>query len=180
MANEFIIKNGFISNGSGVINGVLSATTLYGNGSNLIGLNYVYSSTTINISSYQILNMGTSPIELLPQPGVNKYYDIEKIILEYTHNTTPYTYTLPIYVYIIGGDWALLPQLFITQPTSKWVKLTSWNTDTYNSGGSFSAVVRGSGLNQSVTLNTWNNTNPTLGDGTLRVIITFTIRIFGS
>jgi hypothetical protein len=50
-----------------------------------------YDETIINISSEQILNMGDTPVELLPAPDANQYYDIESIILEYTHNSTPYT-----------------------------------------------------------------------------------------
>ena len=38
MASEFIIKNGFISKDSSSIDGALSASTYYGDGSNLTGL----------------------------------------------------------------------------------------------------------------------------------------------
>jgi hypothetical protein len=50
-----------------------------------------YTETIVNISSAQILDMGSTPIELLPAAGVGKYYDIDRVIIEYTHNTTSYT-----------------------------------------------------------------------------------------
>ena len=46
MANEFIIKNGYISKGDSKIIGSLSATTLFGDGSNLNGISTVDNFTT--------------------------------------------------------------------------------------------------------------------------------------
>ena len=37
MGNEFVIKNGFISKGDSEVQGSLTATTYYGDGSNLSG-----------------------------------------------------------------------------------------------------------------------------------------------
>ena len=48
MPNEFVIKNGFISQGNSTINGTLSATTIYGNGSNLTGVVSTTRNLTIN------------------------------------------------------------------------------------------------------------------------------------
>ena len=45
--------------------------------------------TEVTVSSAEILTLSSTPIELLPAPGVGNYYDI-KLILEYTFNTTPY------------------------------------------------------------------------------------------
>jgi hypothetical protein len=44
----------------------------------------LYQYAEVYISSAQILKMGSNPIELLPAPGVDKYYDFDCIILEYT------------------------------------------------------------------------------------------------
>ena len=44
----------------------------------------------INISSAQILSMGSSPIQLLPNAGLNKYYIFEGI-LEFIGNSTQYS-----------------------------------------------------------------------------------------
>lgn len=177
MANEFVIKNGFISQNDSSVSGNLSAINFSGNGLNLTNING-YGETIVNVTSPQILSTGTNPVELLPDPGVNNYYDIENLLVEYTHVTTPYTYGFPLYVYLVDGDWTILPTTFITQSLSKWTKINAWNTDSY--GGGNAAVVRGTELNKKLTLNTWNNANPTLGDGTLRFIINYKIRTFGS
>jgi hypothetical protein len=50
-----------------------------------------YTIEIVNLSSVQLLSLGTSPVELLPAPGVDKYYDIDKIVVEFKHGTTPYT-----------------------------------------------------------------------------------------
>jgi hypothetical protein len=42
MPNEFNIKNGFISQGNSIVNGSLTATTYYGDGSNLTGVPNFY------------------------------------------------------------------------------------------------------------------------------------------
>ena len=42
MPNEFVIKNGFISQGNSIVNGSLTATTYYGDGSNLTGVPNFY------------------------------------------------------------------------------------------------------------------------------------------
>lgn len=49
-----------------------------------------YTRKIVDLSSVQLLSLGTSPVELLPAPGVDKYYDIDKIVVEFKHGTTPY------------------------------------------------------------------------------------------
>lgn len=137
-----------------------------------------YTEAIVNLTSAQILSLGTSPVTLLAAPGVNKYYDIDKILVEYTHNSTAYTFGFPLYLYLVGGDWMLLPTSFITTATTKWTRLNAWNTDSYGPGNA--AVCRGTELNKELTLNTWNNTNPTLGNGTLRFKIYYKIVTFGT
>ena len=46
--------------------------------------------SAVTITSADTLTLSSIPIELLPSPGVGKYYDT-KMIFEYTFNTTPYT-----------------------------------------------------------------------------------------
>jgi hypothetical protein len=49
-----------------------------------------YTETIVNISSAEILAMGDTPIELLPASGVGNYYDIEKVVFEFTYGSEPY------------------------------------------------------------------------------------------
>lgn len=136
-----------------------------------------YTETIVNISSAQILNMGTTPIELLPAPGVGKYYDIDKIVLEYTHVTTAYTLA-DVYLYTSVANMPNIVNYLIKHSYDVWMKLTvSTNTLEPNETVVYNAV---DVTNQSVTLTTWNGTDPTDGDGTLRVKIYHKTITFGA
>jgi hypothetical protein len=58
----------------------------------VVGGTSEYTETIVDISSDQILawNNSSNKVELLPTPTTNKYYDINKIIVEYKHNGTVY------------------------------------------------------------------------------------------
>lgn len=92
MANEFNIKNGFISNGNGSVNGSLSATTYYGDGSNLsgVGLPYLVYTALITQSSTSA-PMVTELENTLGSINVNRsttgVYTISSTAL-FTSNTT--------------------------------------------------------------------------------------------
>lgn len=122
-----------------------------------------------------ILGMGSSPIELLPAPGVGKYYEVDKITFEYNHNTTGYTIANRLYVY--GGDMYVIIK-------------NSLIADGYNYVGSvvpspsFVDTVPVFQLenitNSSLTFGVEGGVNPTDGNGTLLAIITYTLRTFGA
>lgn len=131
---------------------------------------------TVDITSAQILAMGTTPIELLPAPGVNKYYDIEKIILEYTHVSTAYTSTETTLIYS-GCSVTPVHIDFLTQISNAVVESSNGGVLTSVDSTSLSYPYA---LNQSLTLGTFNASDPTLGNGTLRAIITYTTRTFGA
>lgn len=141
--------------------------------------------TVVNISSAQILAMGTTPVELLPTPGAGKYYDIEKIILEYTYVTTAYTLGDVTRFRIIdsgGMQYTHSDALILTELQSCFAicdMLTPFGiVSTYE-------ITQGYGyVNSSFEIKTVNDlgqaTDPTLGDGTIRAIITYTVRTFGA
>ncbi len=132
----------------------------------------------VNISSAQILALGTTPIELLPAAGANKYYDIEKIILEYTHVTTAYT-SPDLVVKSNSSLWGFIySQLVLLAGSESSVTFVQKPMD-YNSTDFITAPYN-SLLNTDLTIGTYDDSNPTLGDGTLRAIITYTLRTFGA
>ena len=161
----------------------MSNTIGWGKGSlnNSIGWGqggFEYAETIVNISSAQILAMGTTPIELLPAPGVGKYYDIDKITFEYTHNTTAYTYSSYLYVYG-QTEYGVVTSL-ITDPNDKvWILRPNGTTPPVDGVENYSFGY-GEQLNNSVTIGTWDASNPTLGDGTLRVKVYYKTITFGS
>lgn len=138
-----------------------------------------YSITTVNISSSQILSMGTSPIELLPAPGANNYYDINYIILEFTRNTTEYVYTDSPVVWIGGSEFAILTEFFIKGlAPKKWVKLTPSAINVNGDGNATWSSIHV--LNENVYLQSLLTNNPTGGDGTMRAIICYRNVTFGT
>lgn len=51
----------------------------------------LYSTTTINISSAQLLNLFNNPVSILPTLASNQFYDIETIIFDYRFGTVAYS-----------------------------------------------------------------------------------------
>lgn len=146
-----------------------------------------YTETIVNISSAQILAMGTTPIELLPAAGVGMYYDIDKIVLEYT-NVSAYTLANPITIYQSNGKYiADISSGLITglgypsfnNNRSVCVINTSANYLTDSDAGK-SLLFDLDSLNDSIVLTTRSSTNPTLGNGTLRVKIYHKTITFGA
>lgn len=130
-----------------------------------------YTETIVNISSAQILAMGTTPIELLPAAGANSYYDIDKVILEYTHVTTAYDDSLISYVILRNGSQytSSVNSGFISNASNKGQRLSFIGLE-----------VDYISLNSNLTLGTDNDLNPTLGNGTIRVKIYHKTITFGA
>lgn len=189
--------NIYIDEFSGMtVNGTLSATTIsggtfYGDGSNLTNING-YSTTVVNISSAQILNMATTPIELLPAPGVNKYYDIDKIILEYTYGTSIYDVPSNTWVrcYFSSLGAAASSPIYIVEAQTLFEEASNRvviaeRTGFQNTIASYPRQTENANsivdLNTQFLMNSFGSIGVfTPGDGTLRAIITYTIRTFGA
>jgi len=119
--------------------------------------------SAVTVSSAQTLTLFSSPVEILPAPGANKYYDF-KVYFEYTYNSSPYT-SNTIYLvdntskrvtkefYIEGSDNAILVSNMDTQQ----------NLSTVNSNLSLTTTV----------------SDPTVGDGSLKIKIYYNIVNFG-
>lgn len=142
-----------------------------------------YSTTVVNISSAQILAMGTTPIELLPAAGAGKYYEIEKVRFEYTHNTTNYTITDDTPGIIItdslGYASKAIDQYFFGYENTYIVwdgEFETFNNQIPNTAG-ISMSMRP--LNSDLILSLPAGATIADGDGTLQVIITYTTRTFG-
>jgi hypothetical protein len=133
----------------------------------------------VDISSAQILAMGSTPIELLPAAGAGKYYDIESIIFEYNYITSNYT-TTSDYLTIKYGSYEFG---FV----SSFIKTSSFDsfaiisrTPSLSIDPVFVPATAFFPLNSGVTIETFDTDDPTNGDGTIRVIITYTTRTFGA
>lgn len=123
-----------------------------------------YQYIEVDINSAEILDIGTTPIELLPAPGVGKYYE-HVISLEYTYNTSTYT---PLRLEIVcGGVVAITDGGFLGALENRATVISNSNI-----GESIS-------LNTNVILRGEGSSNPTNGDGTLKVKIWYRIVNFG-
>jgi hypothetical protein len=128
--------------------------------------------TEVAISSAQILTMGSSPKNILPNGlGENPYYDIEKCIIEY-HNVTPYSLDVDILI-MNGFDKIVIDRQFITIGASCVVTLKSL------SGVDNSKITPSLGRNFAITTTDYS-TNPTGGTGTMLFKIWYKVRTFGS
>lgn len=126
----------------------------------------------VNISSAQILAMGTTPIELLPAPGVGKYYDWE-LIIESTTSDYTMTYDLLIRCDPYENVLANLDPYLIKDGTDQVTLVKGTNT-WYGGDSKFAPTP----MNHSLVLTAISS--PTGGVGTLRAIITYTVRTFGA
>jgi hypothetical protein len=137
-----------------------------------------YTETIVNISSAQILAMGTTPIELLPAAGANSYYDINKVVLEYTYGNSAYAVTDDFQIKDSDGSVVAVAPSYLLVFTQD----VAWTGSLRNQ---LNAVSSPTGYNygEAIILNsayTISCTNPTLGDGTLRVKIYYKVITFGA
>jgi hypothetical protein len=143
-----------------------------------------YTETIVNISSAQILSMGTTPIELLPAPGAGKYYDIDKIVLE-SNGTVAYTIASDAYLYISEGMTFFLDAAILVDYVASGVPLysiiSSRSIEDLTPDGEYRYSYNA--INRAVNLEYYTDsgaTNPTTGNGTLRVKIYHKTITFGA
>lgn len=138
----------------------------------------------VEFSAAEILTFNSVGYTLLDSPGANNYYEIDKIILEYTHVTTAYTIADDNVIIIFDDNGYL----------------GSVNPGFLGSVNSYAVVDQTTGqvMNTSVTYqgtqlygmsnSLWTDSaigigtatlDPIGGDGTLKVIIKYRIRTFG-
>ena len=142
-----------------------------------------YTETIIDISSAEILTMGTNPVVLLPAPGVGKYYEVRNVHIEFTAGLSNYTLgggTIP-YIFISLNAVAnmFLQKAFITTSGNKMFNFNHFEggLDTLNV---LNYQYNGTAENKAVEFKTWSNINPANGDGTLRVKIYHKTITFGA
>jgi hypothetical protein len=141
-----------------------------------------YQTTIVNISSSQILNMGTTPIELLPAAGVNKYYDIENIILEYIPNTISYNTTSGFVRLYYGNLNAAISSKIVGSDNRYIALITDLKNRSNVSDDTFipeAVDILYGGEADGILALTSDNGNPTNGNGTMRAIIKYKVRTFG-
>lgn len=133
-------------------------------------------STTL-LDAKQILSMGGKSVELLPTPGVDKYYDVEKIVIEYIYGSKPYALNTQLALrFGREGSYyiARIPYALITLSRSAACVVNSFMSIDLISPNP--AVPTIQPTNEALTLGTSDTNNPINGDGSLRVTTYYEIR----
>jgi len=137
-----------------------------------------YTETIVNISSAQILASGGTPIELLPAPTANTYYDIDKIIIEYIYNSVVYSFGAGNRMALTFGD--VYRQFVMGASTSKeFIKITDMQLYQGLDSGFLYHVNNYDGQG-GLYLTTWTGASPTNGNGTMRAKIYHKTNTFGA
>lgn len=136
-----------------------------------------------------ILGMGTVPVDLLPAPGANKYYEYKGVI-EYTYNGTPYVLTGEDEAIVVGnynlyaGSYIQNDLLEITASSVAFFSSDAFANDEFTSEPVTTNTASGASypfpLNEAIQMFTWNGTDPTTGNGTILVKIWYKVKTFGT
>jgi len=120
----------------------------------------------VTLTSAQLLNSFTAPITLIAAPGAGKIINIVECVFQYNYGTITYIQPNNCFIYTNTINYAQIAfgAGFLTSVTSKLGKVT------FNSSASSSAFA----ANQSIIFGT-AAANPTTGDGTLDLYLTYTI-----
>ena len=133
-------------------------------------------STTL-LDAKQILSMGGKSVELLPTPGVDKYYDVEKIVIEYIYGSKPYALNTQLALrFGREGSYyiARIPYALITLSRSAACVVNNFmSTDLLGTNISVPAIQP---TNEALTIGTSDTNNPINGDGSLRVTTYYEVR----
>lgn len=140
-----------------------------------------FTTLVVPITSAKIKTMGTSTITLLPAPGANKYYVVNRVTLEYTFGSLAYIFPTSLAFYLDGCFDSYIDKTLLTSTTNSVATISGNLRNTYQVGsGSGSVLVKTNKdvLNASLSMGTQNSDNPTTGDGTMNVIIEYKIVTF--
>ena len=119
--------------------------------------------SAVTISSGETLTLFTFPIEILPAPGANKYYDF-KVYFEYYYGTTTYVSNT---IFLIDSTGKYITREFDIQYPGDSIMVSNMY--------SFSNY---SPVNSNIQLTT-PTTDPTGGDGSLKIKIWYNVVDFG-
>jgi hypothetical protein len=139
-------------------------------------LEYTY--IEVPISSAEILDLGTTPKLLLATLGAGLYYDVDKISFEFTEGSTSYTLTDP-YLNLIGLPTAQIQSGLITGGVDN-IAIVRGGTSNYCDTTETASYMGLDSMGAEIKIGTWNNSNPTLGDGTILVKIWYKVHTLGT
>jgi hypothetical protein len=134
------------------------------------------------IATSGILGMGSVPVEILPAPGANKYYEYFGYA-EYTYNTTQYNIAAGDNPCIVGENsygGTIVERPFFTGTSNHVFRFSINSMQTTDTSNEDYQMVYKQDLNERVILTTFLGNDPTAGDGTILVKIWYKIKTFGT
>jgi hypothetical protein len=142
-----------------------------------------YTETIVNISSAQILAMGTTPIELLPPLPIGKIYDIHQCEIYFTKGSVNYTISSGDMIYIWSDQRDILPLIDgnLINGNDKVILTGPIGGTYFDNVKGYTFMTASNPFNsESIVLTMYSGVNPTLGNGTLRVKIYHKTITFGA
>lgn len=122
-----------------------------------------WTEVVVDVTSGEVLAMYTTPIGLLPNPGVGKYYLIDYFIIELIAGSAGYVGGLGAIIFTLDGMYqGTFPDIIGSGVDSVATMFRMGVSTLINSPFALTA-----------------SENPTLGDGTLKVKIKYKINTFG-
>jgi hypothetical protein len=167
------------SGGGGITSVATDNNTVFGDGTVANPL-FTFEEEVIVLRPAQILSLGT-PFELLPAPGLDFYYVIDRIEMEYQFNTTAYVFPSSATFYLDGCFDSYIINTILTGANNSVCVISGnlRNTITVGSGsGSVQVITNRDILNSNLVIGTPNGDNPINGDGALRIKIYYLIKKF--
>lgn len=122
----------------------------------------VWTTVTVPVSSAQLLTIYNTPVDILPALDADQYYEY-RAILKYYYNTTAYT--------VSGGGSLVLTQGGGADYYFDRLAITK-TFDTFSFGTFYGHGIPGAAVRLT------SPSNPTLGNGTVDIVISYTIKTF--
>lgn len=138
-----------------------------------------YRYAEVDLTDLEIKTLVSVGKEILPTPGINKYYAVSAWSLEFTEGTTPYTIAARQSILLGTFQYANIDAgTLLGSGTDRVVSGTEFGGGTLDGATGFTNMLS-SPVNQPIYISAIIGGDPTLGDGTLKVKIWYQIRTFG-
>lgn len=169
-----VLARGGVSLGTNIANShiITGSVNMTGsftlNGTNLSTLVSPVQSVTVDLSQSDILSLNTSPVTLIPTPGVGKYISVIQTTLYYKYGGTPYVQTSNIRVRTPQGAVFLNTSTTILTGAGNALTIIPYSSGDGMNNQTFFFE------NQEVQIKA-EIANPSGGNGTMRVRVLYTI-----
>ena len=133
-----------------------------------VGERLFLQSVAVSLSSAQLLHLNSAPVQLVAAPGAGKWINVVEVAYSFTFGTVGYDVAAqPVATFFAADTDFTSPQddgAPITAEASQVINSPPSGSDTFTSLAANQALVFGTGTS-----------NPTLGNGTLKIVVYYTV-----